>query len=91
MPGASAGTSHETSSPACSSNPCNRWVRLSMFRGLVRYAAGASGKASRTLALSLRLLMRMKGSGGLRLRWRMLRRTFRPSTPGNSQSAMTRS
>ncbi|MNP51872.1 hypothetical protein D3C76_1462230 [compost metagenome] len=68
MPGASAGTSHNTSSPAFSSKTCKRWVRLSMFRGLVRYAAGASGKASRTLALSLRLLIRMNGNGGLRLR-----------------------
>ncbi|MNE50860.1 hypothetical protein D3C80_1454550 [compost metagenome] len=36
MPGASAGTSHDTSSPALSSNTCRRWVRLAMFRGLVR-------------------------------------------------------
>ena len=62
-----------------------------MFRGLVRYAVGASGKASRTLALSLRLLIRINGSGGLRLRWRTLRNTLKPSTPGNSQSTITRS
>ncbi|MNG04753.1 hypothetical protein D3C84_879080 [compost metagenome] len=62
-----------------------------MFRGLVRYAAGAKGKAWRTLALSLRLLISMNGSGGLRLRWRTLRKTFRPSMPGNSQSTITRS
>ena len=37
-----------------------------MFSGLVRYAVGAKGKASRTLALSLRLLKRMNGNAGER-------------------------
>ena len=45
----------------------------------------------RGMALSLRLLIRMKGSGGLRLRWRTLRNTLKPSTPGNSQSTIARS
>ncbi|CRM83288.1 hypothetical protein [Pseudomonas sp. 22 E 5] len=60
-----------------------------MFRGLVRYAVGARGKASRTLALSLRLLSRINGSE--RCFWRTLRSRLKPSMPGNSQSARIRS
>ncbi|MCY1424671.1 hypothetical protein D9M71_404270 [compost metagenome] len=52
---------------------------------------GASGRASRTLAISLRLLNKMNGTTGVRRCWRTVRSNSRPSRPGNSRSTIIRS